>query len=54
MIYTLFEENDTEDSRNSLSDVSPLDDDFAAMQFEPLNILFMRQTIYKIVSKDGI
>ena len=30
----LFEETDTEDSGNSLSDVSALDDDFARMQFE--------------------
>jgi len=34
MIYTLLEENYTEDSDNSLSDVRALDGDFFRMKFE--------------------
>jgi hypothetical protein len=34
MIYTPFEETDTRDSSNLLSDASVLNDDFARMRFE--------------------
>jgi hypothetical protein len=34
MIDMPFEETDTEDSGNSISDMSSLDNDFARMQFE--------------------
>ncbi len=47
LIYTLSEETDTEDSRNSLSDVSYLYDDFSRMQFESSN------TSRGVIDEDG-